>query len=93
MTIDAHQHFWKYIPHRDSWITDEMIAIRRDFLPDNLRELLLDHKIEGCVTVQVDQSEKETDSLIQLARDHSFIKGIVSGINSPPSGAMPINNA
>jgi len=77
MTIDAHQHFWKYLPQRDTWITESMKAIRRDFHPDELHDHLRENKIEGCVTVQVDQSEKETEWLIQLARNHSFIKGVV----------------
>jgi L-fuconolactonase len=33
MRIDAHQHYWRYNPQRDSWITDEMSILRRDFLP------------------------------------------------------------
>ncbi len=36
LTIDAHQHFWKYNPIRDSWMTDEMHAIKKDFLPNHL---------------------------------------------------------
>lgn len=77
MTIDAHQHFWHYQPERDSWITEDMRAIRRDFLPEDLLPLLRRNMIEGCVAVQADQSEKETDFLIKCARNHSFIKGIV----------------
>ena len=34
MRIDSHQHFWKYNPERDGWITEEMKIIRRDFMPD-----------------------------------------------------------
>ncbi len=77
MTIDSHQHFWNYQPHRDTWITEEMNAIRKDFLPSHLSQLLKENKIEGSIAVQADQSEKETDFLIKCARNHSFIKGIV----------------
>ncbi|HRI79083.1 MAG TPA: amidohydrolase family protein [Cyclobacteriaceae bacterium] len=77
MTIDAHQHFWKYLRERDTWITDEMGALKWDFQPEDLHPLLTKNKIEGCVVVQVDQSEKETENLIKLAQSHSFIKGVV----------------
>lgn len=77
MTIDSHQHFWNYQPQRDIWITEEMNAIRKDFLPSHLSQLLKKNKIEGSIAVQADQSEKETDFLIKCARNHSFIKGIV----------------
>ncbi len=77
MTIDAHQHFWSYDPHRHSWITDDMGVIRKDFTPADLEPILKTNKIEGCVTVQVDQTEKETEFQLKLARENSFIKGIV----------------
>ena len=76
-TIDAHQHFWKYNPIRDSWMTDEMHVIKKDFLPNHLHHLLKANGIDGCVAVQADQSEKETKFLLQLASENAFIKGIV----------------
>ena len=41
MIIDSHQHFWKYNPVRDSWIDDSMKVIQKDFLPEDLHNLLL----------------------------------------------------
>ena len=29
--LDTHQHFWKYDPVRDDWITEEMMMIRKVF--------------------------------------------------------------
>lgn len=81
MTIDAHQHFWKYDPGRHSWITDDMKAIRRDFQPEDLQPLLEMNDIEGCVVVQVDQTEDETLTLLSLANQHDFIKGVVGWID------------
>jgi L-fuconolactonase len=79
--IDAHQHFWKFDPVRDAWITPEMEAIRRDFLPDDLAPVLQRNGVSGCVAVQADQSEVETEFLIQLAETHPFIKGIVGWVD------------
>lgn len=36
MKIDSHQYFWKYNLVRDSWITEDMQKIPRDFLPSDL---------------------------------------------------------
>lgn len=81
MKIDAHQHFWKFDPVRDSWITDEMKVIQRDFLPDDLAPILETNGINGCVAVQASQTEEETDFLIELASNHDFIKGIVGWVD------------
>lgn len=81
MVIDAHQHFWHYHPQRDSWISEEMSVIRRDFLPPDLEPLLQEHGIDGCVAVQADQSEEETLFLVRLADEYSFIKGVVGWVD------------
>ena len=79
--IDSHQHFWKYNPERHSWISEEMAAIQKDFLPDNLKDVLLKNKVYGCITVQVDQNEEETNWMLSLAEGHPFIKGIVGWVD------------
>src|SRR5215212_4702848 len=79
--IDAHQHFWKYDPVRDSWINNEMSFIRKDFLPEDLRPVLEENGFDGCVSVQADQSEKETDFLLDLANKNDFIKGVVGWVD------------
>nr|WP_299074389.1 amidohydrolase family protein [uncultured Allomuricauda sp.] len=81
MKIDSHQHFWKYDPIRDSWIDDSMETIRRDFFPDDLEDLLEQNGIDGCVAVQADQSEEETEFLLQLASENNFIKGVVGWVD------------
>ncbi len=77
MTIDAHQHFWKYEPRKHAWIDDEMAVIRRDFLPTDLQKVYQENGIDGCVAVQAAQTLEETDFLLQLAQENDFIKGVV----------------
>ena len=81
MRIDSHQHFWKFDPVRDSWIDENMSALRRDFLPEDLEPLLRENKVAGCVAVQADQSENETFFLTDLAVKHDFIKGVVGWVD------------
>jgi L-fuconolactonase len=82
MQIDSHQHFWIYNPQRDTWITNEMAILKRDFLPQHLNEELRAHDIDGCVAVQADQSEEETEFLLQLAEQQdSMIRGVVGWLD------------
>jgi L-fuconolactonase len=75
--IDSHVHFWNFDPIRDHWINDEMKVIQNDFLPANLRSIYHDHQISGCIAVQANQNESETEFLLSLAAQDELIKGIV----------------
>lgn len=79
--IDAHQHFWTYEPARHEWINEDMAVIRRDFYPEHLGPLLAANGVEGCVSVQADQTEEETERLLNWAADNSFIKGVVGWVD------------
>lgn len=79
--IDSHQHFWYYHPKKDSWMTREMTAIRRDFMPDDLYAAVHGLGIDGCVTVQVAQTDAETEFLLALAANNGFIKGVVGWVD------------
>jgi len=79
--IDSHQHFWKYHPQNHAWINDDMKIIQKDFLPEELSSIFVKEQIDGCVSVQVDQTEAETQFQIELAKDNPFIKGVVGWIN------------
>lgn len=81
MTIDSHQHFWYFDPVRDSWITDDMAVIQRDFLPADLEPVLAQNGIDGCVAVQASQSENETLFLVKMAQTYDFVKGVVGWVD------------
>ncbi len=81
MRIDAHQHYWRFDPVRDTWITEEMAVLRRDHLPAAVAPLLEAAGIDGVVTVQADQSEAETDFLLSLATEYRFIAGVVGWVD------------
>jgi L-fuconolactonase len=81
LRIDAHQHYWRFDPVRDQWITPEMAVLRHDFLPSDAAPLLAAAKFDGVVAVQADQSETETDFLLSLAAQHEFIRGVVGWVD------------
>jgi len=75
--IDAHQHFWKYTAAEYGWINDQMAPLRRDFLPWDLKPLLDENGMHGSIAVQARQSLEETQWLLELAEQNSFIRGVV----------------
>ncbi|TJZ63458.1 amidohydrolase [Sphingobacterium olei] len=81
MRIDAHQHFWIYDKVKDSWITDDMAVIQRDFLPNDLSAILKESKIDGTVAVQASQSATETHFLVDLSKVYALIKGVVGWVD------------
>jgi L-fuconolactonase len=81
MQVDSHQHFWKYDVQRHSWITEEMKVLKRDYLPADLLPELRANGMDGCIAVQADQSEQETEFLLKLADQHDVIKGVVGWVD------------
>lgn len=81
MKVDAHQHFWHYDPVRDSWISEQMSVLRRDYLPADLEAELARNSIDATVAVQADQSEAETEFLLKLAERNSYIAGVVGWVD------------
>ncbi len=84
--IDAHQHFWKYDPLRDGWITDEMEVLKKDYLPSDIEPVFGHNHIAGSVAVQADPSENENYYLLDLGAQNPFIKGVVGWIDFESDG-------
>lgn len=77
MVIDSHHHFWNYNPAEYDWIDDSMKSIHTDFLPGKLEQTIRPAGVGGVITVQARQSLAETGWLLEMAHQHSFIKGVV----------------
>ncbi len=80
MIIDTHHHLWNYNPVEFDWIDDDMAAIRKSFLPADLQTTLANVGVEGVVTVQARQLLKETNWLLELASENSFMKGVIGWV-------------
>jgi L-fuconolactonase len=87
MNIDAHQHFWIYDAGQYAWIGESMGALKRDFLPNDLWPLLRANDLRGSIAVQARQTLEETEWLLQLADEHSFIRGVVGWVDLKSEGA------
>jgi len=58
-----------------------MKVIQKDFFPADLKPVLKAARMDGCVAVQVDQSEDDNDFLLDHAARHDFIKGVVGWVD------------
>ena len=81
MTIDAHQHFWKLARGDYGWLTPDLAALYRDFLPDDLAPLLRAAGVTATIAVQAADSEAETEYLLSLADRHDWIAGVVGWVD------------
>ena len=83
MKIDAHQHFWNFTENASDfiWMTDELAALKQNFMPSDLDPLLAETGRDGSIAVQAREVVAETDFLLDLAQKHNSIKGVVGWVD------------
>ena len=81
MLVDAHQHFWRLADRNGAWPPPELTPIYRDFLPADLAPLLARHGVAKTVLVQSMPNEDDTHFMLDLARRHPFIGGVVGWVD------------
>jgi len=83
MRIDAHQHFWQYARNACDfvWMSDELAALKHDFLPEDLAPLREAIGFDGSIAVQAREVDAETDFLLALADEHVEIPGVVGWVD------------
>jgi L-fuconolactonase len=75
--IDAHHHLWRYSKGEYGWIAGNMAPIARDFLPQDLQQVLTSSGMQGSIAVQARQTLEETQFLLNLAQEFPIIRGVV----------------
>ncbi|WP_428943883.1 amidohydrolase family protein [Pantoea sp. FN060301] len=80
LKIDAHHHLWRYSPDEYRWISDEMPALKHDFLPVQLMGPLAAAQIDGTVLVQARQTAEETAWLLGQAKECEQVRAVVGWV-------------
>lgn len=75
--IDAHLHFWRLERGDYPWLTPALQGLYRDYLPDDALPMLRAAGVTEIMVVQAAETEEETRFLFELAREHSWIVGII----------------
>src|SRR5947209_4911306 len=78
--IDAHHHLWQYRAEDYPWINDQMALLRRDFSPEDVKSEMSHAGIDYSIAVQASQTLNDTRFLLNAAKKHSFIKGVVGWV-------------
>jgi L-fuconolactonase len=78
--VDSHHHFWVYSEKEYGWISPQMPVLRRDFVPKDLMLETQATHIDYVVSVQARQELKETEFLLDQAKDNSWIRGVVGWV-------------
>jgi len=88
LVVDSHQHFWDLSRLEYPWMTPDLGVLRRNYLPSDLRPLLLAEGVQRTVVVQAHQSLAEAFWLLELAKETDFIAGVVAwaDLTSPKLG-------
>ena len=77
MKIDSHQHYWRYQREDFPWISEAMPALQRDLLPADSAAAMQAAGLTHSIAVQARSMERETDDLLQLARENTQVLGVV----------------
>ena len=79
--IDAHHHVWTLARRDYAWLTPDLTALYRDFLPRDLGPLLSTHGVVGTVIVQAAPTEAETLFLLDLAGNWPMARAVVGWVD------------
>lgn len=79
--IDAHVHLMSYNRVEHDWVSEDLSALRRDFLLDELRPLLTAAGFGSCVAVEARQSLIENEFLLGLAEPPSVVAAVVGWVD------------
>ncbi len=79
--LDAHQHFWAVDRGDYGWMTPDLTALYRDFVPEDLAPAMEAAGITRTILVQAAETEAETDHLLAIAARTSFVAGVVGWVD------------
>jgi L-fuconolactonase len=79
-TVDAHQHFWAISRGDYGWLTPALEPLYRDFGPAEFAPLAGAAGVTQSIVVQAAPTVAETRYLLDLARAHPFIAGVVGWV-------------
>lgn len=80
MLIDAHHHLWRYNNRDYGWMSNDMIALRQNYLLPELEQVTRASGVTGTIAVQARQTLEETESLLQMAAANPLLQGVVGWV-------------
>ena len=78
--IDAHLHVWDLDRSRYAWLTPQLGPLHATFTAEQARAELDASGIDEAVLVQAEDSERDTELMLEVARRHSWVVGVVGWV-------------
>jgi L-fuconolactonase len=79
--IDAHLHLWDRSVSDYAWLVPEHGALYADFSPLQAKAELDAAGVAGAVLVQAEDSLADTQFLLDVAQNHSWVRGVVGWVD------------
>ena len=81
MYIDSHQHFWKISRGDYSWMTPDYKQLYKDFNASDLQPIIEKINISQTIIVQAADTIAETEFILNIADNNSFVSGVVGWVD------------
>ena len=80
MTVDAHLHVWDLARSEYAWLTPDLGPLHATFTPEQAHAELEAAGIASAVLVQAEDSERDTELMLDAANRHPWIAGVVGWV-------------
>jgi L-fuconolactonase len=80
LTVDAHLHVWDLARSEYAWLTPDLGPLHATFTPEQARAELDTAGIASAVLVQAEDSERDTELMLEAAQRHPWIAGVVGWV-------------
>ncbi|MFB2597122.1 amidohydrolase [Herbiconiux sp. P17] len=80
MIVDGHLHLWTLGDGAYPWLTPEAGELYADFEADRAGAELATAGVDGAVLVQADDTDADTDAMLQVADEHAWVSGVVGWV-------------
>jgi L-fuconolactonase len=78
--VDAHLHLWDLQLSRYAWLTPALGPLYATFTPAQARSELASCGVTAAVLVQAEDSERDTELMLEVAADEPWVAGVVGWI-------------
>ena len=78
--VDAHLHIWDLERSEYAWLTPDFGPINATFTPEQAQAELEAAGIDSAVLVQAEDSDRDTDLMLEAAARHPWIAGVVGWV-------------
>jgi L-fuconolactonase len=85
--VDAHLHIWDLERSEYSWLTPELGPLYATYTPEQAQAELETARVGAAVLVQAEDSERDTELMLEAARRHPWIAGVVGWVQLDDTAA------